>query len=782
MTRSYKKKEPDGHRKIIKEALGSIILVLQVYGCRSQLTEETVDHWMRLTESAGGNWMKVAKYKLAAFFSFHTGCTIPIKPFQMEDRPDFLLGGGAGRWLKSRLKESDRMEVLFSIKQSKKGMPRPDGKMLREATERYVKHMTEERKGNFHPTKILVDWADPPTVDTPLDTSPFSIEQQLRRTVREVFQGKEIQPKDLVATFFPSTSANYINNREEAGAIGTLLDHPELFEGLRGETDLLPEGGKTPFSPGISIELNLDEDDEATQLEAGRSTSKFSLDTSILDKRFEVLWGRIKQKAMAEQQAAKPVALAEALKVRMITKGPPFTQTLLHGVWKFVHTILRRHPTFELIGKPISEEIVLNGMRRVLREGEVYLSGDYEAATDNILKRLSEIVADEIAIQTNMDPEIADLLQKSLTGHLIEGKVQTIGQLMGSITSFPILNLIVATAGRWAVELANNRSYSLLDCPLRVNGDDHLLRAYGEVYNYWKMISAAMGLKESIGKTYVSREFLEMNSMIFLREDIPHTIVTEKITKTLEIERKERECPFRMVKFVNVGLLLGLKRSQASKTGLNDQQSREDDLATRARMLVYSAPEKRKTEVMKLFLRAHEKVLKTLRVPWYIPQWLGGVGLPSGPWGEPSELDRRIAHRILLQWKKERPIEIRHRQVPWKVWEMAQKRLRPPKYFSQKTSFTEEYQHAVAMKCIDLLFDPHVKLGDLKSDIKAVGIKKQLRHNQKLWTPRSETLPRPLTDGELAFQNRYANWVLGDEINLGEPQTKLRDKLYKTLD
>lgn len=187
---------------------------------------------------------------------------------------------------------------------------------------------------------------------------------------------------------------------------------------------------------------------------------------------------------------------------------------------------------------------------------------------------------------------------------------------------------------------------------------------------------------------------------------------------------------------------------------------------------------------MKMFLSAHAKVLKALRVPWYIPQWLGGVGLPSGPWGEPSELDRRIAHRILLNWKKEKPKEIRHRQVPWRVWELAEKRLPRPRYTTQKSVFTEQYSQTVALKCIDLLFDPKIKLEDLKENLSPSGIKKHLRHNQKLWTPRKEALPRPLTDGELEYRQLYPNWVMGeDKTKLGgQALAKKREELYKTLD
>lgn len=299
----YRKKDRS-LRNIIKEALEALFIVLNVYGCTSDLTEETVDHWTALAEELHGNWMKVAKYKLAAFFAFHVKCTLPPAPFRKADRPDFLVGGGAGRWLKYRLRADDRMELLFSIKQSKKGMPRPDHKMLKEAKEKFVAHMTDTNQPTFNPTTNMVDWAEPPHVDAPFSTAPFSIEEQLRRTVREVFGGKKIDAKDMMATFFPSTSANYINNRKEAGAVGTLLDHPELFEGLRDEPIL---DGPLRFRPGIRIAKQLDDEDEITQLEASHAASKLTTDSTVLQQRYNTLWERICEKADIESQDRKSV-------------------------------------------------------------------------------------------------------------------------------------------------------------------------------------------------------------------------------------------------------------------------------------------------------------------------------------------------------------------------------------------------------------------------------------------------------------------------------------------
>jgi hypothetical protein len=54
--------------------------------------------------------------------------------------------------------------------------------------------------------------------------------------------------------------------------------------------------------------------------------------------------------------AAIPAAVVEPLKVRMVTKGPVVIYTRALEIQKFLHSHLRRCPTFKYVGDVISTD------------------------------------------------------------------------------------------------------------------------------------------------------------------------------------------------------------------------------------------------------------------------------------------------------------------------------------------------------------------------------------------------------------------------------------------
>jgi hypothetical protein len=500
------------------------------------------------------------------------------------------------------------------------------------------------------------------------------------------------------------------------------------------------------------------EEDERIEQE-GQVEGEVVVDSSELDKKFETLWYRMMKHAITEAPDVKPVALGEPLKTRMITAGPPLTQTVLRNLWRVIHSKLRRHPTFKLIGQPVSEAYLLDRMGAHIKDDEVYISGDYEAATDNLKSWVSEQTADTLSDCLELAAAERALFKRALTQHIFEGhKPQTTGQLMGSIVSFPVLCIANAAMCRWAMEVAERKLIKLHDARLMVNGDDCGMRSKREAYGYWQRITAFGGLKESIGKTYVSRKFVNINSTSY-EVTVPHSIEYKNADGSVV----SRMCPFRFTEYVNAGLLFGMKRSNG-KVGLDDQASTRTNVSTRARQLLNLAPKELHGACMKTFINKHRDTLDKMRLPWYIPEWLGGIGLPIGPWGGPSELDLRIARRILLHWSEERPIALSHQEVSWKTWQMAEAALPEPVWSTVKNSETERYASAVGRKCIDLLFDSNVSLSDLHTTIQegqhaAAAVAK----NARLWKPNRKgmggKLPPPLNLQDLVFQARYANWT-----------------------
>jgi len=438
-----------------------------------------------------------------------------------------------------------------------------------------------------------------------------------------------------------------------------------------------------------------------------------------------------------------------------------------------------------LIGETVSEKIILDGLGSVLRENETYLSGDYSDATNQIFSYASEAVADQLAKCLHLGEIERDLFRKSLTGHLFEMpdgtlKRQARGQLMGSVTSFPVLCLINAAVCRWAMEIHEGRKISLRDCQLLVNGDDCVMRSRIGIKRIWAQVCAVAGLKESLGKTYESREFLEINSQIFLREEETHPLAYW----TKDVEGKDklifRQCPFRQVEFVNTGLLTGAKRS-AAKVGLGDIDDPYENIGMRAQWLVDQSPMEVKSTVMRQFLKCHREVLERTRCPFYIPQWLGGLGLPCGDWGEPSELDLRLAHKVLLEWKQRRPVT--GTKEGWQTWRLASSALPEPLYTSEKGPDSELYQDAVTKKCIDLLFDSNVSLEDLHVVNDPTSGARLVRMNARLYVPPKGKLPQPLPLWRLEKLKRYPNWRVNDfhEALQEIIKTKQKEENIKTF-
>jgi hypothetical protein len=715
-------------RENVMKVLLSVKLILDMFGCKSDITRKTVDHWVALAEDLNGNWTKVAKYKLAAFFSAHTSQPLPPSPFKVPDRPDFLVGGGQGRWLKHALTGTYKWELLVSLKQSKKGMPRVDKEELDKETVSFVQQITEPQE-EFEAAYIKgIEWSNIKE-NVEYQVSKTTIINQINRTVDEIFKGHKMTWKDRVKVFFPSTSANYINNVKNAGSIGTILEHESLLKGLRVEGGL------------VTVEKRSEEEDYIEK-------DVVQLNTTRLEQQFEKLWVRTIVAANKEPNIVVPVALAEPLKIRMITKGPPLRQMVLRNIWKFVHTKLRNHRVFQLIGKPLEEEILLNVLGASLKEDEYYVSGDYKAATDNLKSFTSEATAEAIARNIGLGITETRLLLESLTQHEVEHAgfrtFQRRGQLMGSITSFPVLCLVNCALTRWSMEVAQGNKISLNDARLLINGDDVVFKTKGIGYKAWQQITAYAGLEESLGKTYKSRVFLEMNSTLY-KVDKPHDVVIKQGCKEVV-----RISPYSLVQYINLGLLLGMKRS-SGKVGLTDQTDPRNNMAARARQLLKFAPSESHTIVMREFIKQHKELLTMINLPWYIPEWLGGIGLPTGEWGTPSEIDLRIARRILIHWWDRKPIQLGQQEVSWKTWELASKALPEPNYTGIKDQSTEDYSHEVAVKCVDLLFDSNYSLEDLNPTSTSQNPWRAIKHNQALWRVTSD-LPPPLELEKLEFQ------------------------------
>jgi hypothetical protein len=175
-------------------------------------------------------------------------------------------------------------------------------------------------------------------------------------------------------------------------------------------------------------------------------------------------------------------------------------------------------PLHRLIYDRVSEQKwCLRGDARACRfqgftakEGEVFVSGDYESATDNLNQNVARHVLYSIVSRCSRVPlGLRELAMRSLectaTSPVGDFPVRR-GQLMGNSLSFPLLCLQNWLAFRYAVPR---------DVPVKINGDDIVFRASTPEYESWKRAVGSGGLTLSEGKTAVSHNWFSLNSTFF---------------------------------------------------------------------------------------------------------------------------------------------------------------------------------------------------------------------------------------------------------------------------
>jgi len=841
-----RRKSPPAKIKPVSE-LHSVLTVLielfEIYGFETNgyAIDKTLAHWKNLESECG--WMAVAKYKIAAFFSFHMGQPVPPCPFVQSDSPGVLFGGRAYRWVRllRGSKPKTFRSLLISVLYSKKGMPRPGKDLVKKAQDQAVKMLT-----SFNPTGMrtlsFCDFFDYNITLEDLKSSPDFLNEeeilgaekgspgwcrnvlevddfieQINRTVDELYPPSltpVLSDEDWYRPRFPSTSANYNRSRSGGGAVESVkevldfkefdsLDYDEPMEDEQlvretfckfsdffvGNHQLRPRWHRrikgdvfneavVRFDVGYAdVQLPgeywtnefLPEDEEIEspmKIPLGQSDVLLA-DASALRAACGDLFSEVRRLAKTEPPLVEPVGLPEALKVRVISKGPPLTYTILQPLQKYLHSVLRAHPAFKLVGEPISEGYILERMGSKLDEDECYLSGDYKSSTDYLDPLVSDTIVERLSRNLCLPDDIAELFKRALTGHTflangddivigerrgvaIDPKLlpQKWGQLMGSIVSFPVLCIANAALSRWALEFGG-RKWTLVDSRLAINGDDVLMKCNRTCYRAWKALTSAGGLVESVGKCYFSKTYLNMNSTSYRVGEL-HTIA---VPYRLDPSKTAfREGPFHLEKYVNLGLMYGLKRSGGKASGFSGDG--EKTLGARAQELMNTCPEELKEKVYKKFLNKHWKVLGELRVPWFMPEWIGGVGLPPlfdrpvltqyevdnglsdveslrqreylhGP----TDLDFRKGANILLNFTKKPPLK--DVAAPsWLVhkWVMGRMPFKPIRTCEDTFGEFDKFYSLLTVEAlfrlpIDKLFDPEPV--DKQ--------KKIIRHNEKLW-------------------------------------------------
>ncbi len=666
-----------------------------------------VDHFNQFVKKAGpGSWVKLFKYKINAFFSQSKDQDIPPVPPGLELpllEPGFLCFGRAKRFLQIMKNDNLKKYESFALSLAlggKKGAPAVHPSMVSDAMLKTFVHLTSDHPDND-------DFVIQDSGNFFHEVNRHTVCYQLRRTIREVFHGCDLKRSDLTKPVFPSTSSHYNFSRGNLGAIGSFLENSEVQK-LLGESQIdvsLTQAYLSGELTDLYGEAGKKDQQEIDDRDFENIYIKESIAAGFDLRKLETNWDTkiypsLLSDAMGESPRAVVIGLPEPLKVRNITAGPPITQTVLKPMQKWLWNHLHRLQTFQLIGRPVSTEVVMQQLG-VLGEDEEFVSGDYVASTDNLHSWVSECLLDELIIlltENNLSecdggvpPEWLDslriLMKRALTGHKILNPCymdqyvmgnmirdewfhdQREGQLMGSIISFPFLCLANAALCRWAMEITASVSYSLIDrplkgymkCPLLLNGDDCVFRGQKAVlFENWKGITGFGGLGASEGKTFKDARFLQINS----------TQYEYQVPGWEEASGTSSDGYYHEFKYVNLGLVYAQKKDGARgkdffklgalhrdlartcPAGMFDAASKKflkEACQTKFNCITYGI-EVRKNTYWRVdgdrtfrqkegsnetFMEVRPNYFSNLEnseLPWFLPQWLGGIGLI--PFGE----------------------------------------------------------------------------------------------------------------------------------------------------
>lgn len=140
---------------------------------------------------------------------------------------------------------------------------------------------------------------------------------------------------------------------------------------------------------------------------------------------------------------------------------------------------------------------------------EVFVSGDYESASDHLPLSVAELILKVAFKKSRVIPKII----KDAAFQLLRAEVEVDGevykvtrQLMGSLLCFPLLCLQNYIAFRYVYPDS---------VPVKVNGDDIVFRSDRARYEKWASFVKSVGLKLSVGKTMVSHSHFSLNSTFF---------------------------------------------------------------------------------------------------------------------------------------------------------------------------------------------------------------------------------------------------------------------------
>jgi hypothetical protein len=684
-------------------ALQTLLVVqetFRLYGMR--LDERSTDALLREFDNL--HWlseedllMDLLKFKCAAMYSSLLGQELPEFPVALMGKctsSPYLVGGRFYAFMQF-MKQSSRISVdrLYSFANSllmmKKGFPRPSPSKCEAANVKAYSTMTTPVSRTF--TDLL---------------RLEKVKARAQRVVRALFGGKKVDFGGWMLEW-PSVSGHFKTNRKMDGAFGVLRQKGLLpkFERDDFVSQNVVSGREwfTSSSPlTLSEYLRTGELSSAGRVMFVREPTdrcqgedepeyQLRLSTAAAD---ELVFRQqcLVDAALREPAWCYPQALPESAKVRVVTAGPVLLYAALRPLQRFLHSTVASDPRFA-IAAPLTQDGLFETLGPLPTREHQWLSGDYSAATDNLACELSFWIADEIARVTEMPDAYRELLIRSLTGHYYTDAEdldapktcwatdmkpflpQARGQLMGSVTSFPIL-CIANFALIWESVFPTLPFKKLR---IVVNGDDCLFPCTEAQRQSWREYAGSVGLTPSVGKTYFSRDWFVINSEMYtsaVREDSRGLL------------------SFPYVPFVNMGLVTGLKRSGDREKSCQVLDERSTTIGARCTALLKGweafCPQMIRG-MMDLFFDCNIHLFPDGEVPWFLPERWGGLGLPIAGGYAPDCLEWQLWAVSLLVDEQMREAARGERKNHRVSLRLASKRKSSPFYKEVVAALSAEF-------------------------------------------------------------------------------------------
>lgn len=471
-----------------------------------------------------GRYEQRMKYYITSISSAHLDHkrVMPKRPSFMacdDSSGEFPVRGPLYRFFAARVNLDvpleERMVVLSAWFSLKKRQPTIPAQYLRAQEDEWY-------EGLFGPAEdVLSQRAQAGQEPTPADWVDFD------SALADVLGPLSRCRVPRIGLFSPSLAARYDSNRASLGAYG--------FISSLIDSQLAREAGLTIVEYPLGTFIGPDQSIDVT---ATVPTIGFS------DLRELVLSYSGEAQALSGQEeeplhAVSPVMLAEPFKVRPISKGRSLVSELARVYQKATHQLLQHIPSFRLTRESPDHDILdvfteVIGVRES-RSDEFWCSGDYKGSTDNLNPLCSERVATQFFLL--LHPELRSVHDKygldgnpvydfylaTLTGHSARRRgrwlPQVWGQLMGSPTSFPVLNVANAALTLLGLRRGGRPRLRFSHAGIVTNGDDVGFRATLAQIASWSSVTSLFGLAPSQGKNFISRYFLQLNSRNFILRD-----------------------------------------------------------------------------------------------------------------------------------------------------------------------------------------------------------------------------------------------------------------------